>query len=84
MSKHFHFRDGTETEVLHRLIRMCDGKNRLKARGGHGSFPRRERRTEPGNRANFLRRWKMGVFSELTILIIRQIVHNGFGNASEK
>jgi len=67
--------------VRYQVIRMCDGKNRLMARGGHGSFPRRERRAEPGNRANFPRRGKWGGFA-ITILIIRYCFHHGFRNAS--
>jgi hypothetical protein len=34
----WHFRDGAETTECYRLIRMCDGKNCLKARDGHGSL----------------------------------------------
>jgi len=33
--KHLCFRDGTRISVPYKVIRMCDGENRLKTRSGH-------------------------------------------------
>ena len=44
------------------MIRLCDGGNRLKAGGGHGFFPRRERRADAENRVKFPRWGKFACF----------------------
>jgi hypothetical protein len=59
--KHSNFRDGIETRVRHRVIRMCGGENRLKAEAGMVPFPQRKE-SEAGNRANFPRWAKLACF----------------------
>ena len=77
---------------------MCDGENRLKAGGGHGSLtggkgePTPE--TEPINKwgqspfSFTSRKWGLSPFIwrvfEITILIIRHAFHHGFGYAYMK
>ena len=60
---------------------MCDGENRLKAGGGHGSLTEGKGEPTPETELIFLAGENWRVFA-ITILIIRQAVHHGFENAS--
>jgi hypothetical protein len=61
LRKHLYFRDGIETRGRLRVIRMCDGKNRLKAEAGMVPFPvgKGERGRKP---SQFSSLGKIGVF----------------------
>ena len=62
---------------------MCDGENRLKAGGGHGSLTEGKGEPTPETEPIFLagENWRV---SEITNLIIRNGLNHGFGNASSR
>ena len=60
---------------------MCDGENRLKAGGGHGSLTKGKGELMPETEPIFLAGENWRVF-EITNLIIRIAIHHGFGDAS--
>jgi len=60
---------------------MCDGDNRLKAGGGHGSLTEGKGEPTPETEPIFLagENWRV---LKITILIARHTIHHGFGHAS--
>ena len=61
---------------------MCDGKNRLKAGGGHGSLTEGKGEPTPETEPIFLAGENWRVF-EINILIILHAFHHSFEGASK-
>jgi len=78
---HFQNRDNTNTKPSLLKIRLCDGENRLKARGGHGSLTGGKGEPSPETEPIFLAGENWHVL-EITNLVIQGSFHHGFKNAS--